>query len=388
VRAAWIVVAVAAVGLAGGAGANASPAAPGPVNLTLRLSDLAPGYLVGDDSGCGSGLVGEGVPADLENAMRQHRHRGCVSQFELLWAPPGAPAGPPLVESTAFRFAQQSGAEAAFAMAQSVVAHVIGARRGSLVPRPATVTIGDSLAMFETNDALVEGRARRPGVAVLWRTGRVLALLFTGGQAGPSAEQTALALAARQQARIVTPTPLGPRENDDREVPLDNPGLGIEVHWLGRHFRPAGPLPPLALTASYGPMTRFGGPGWRAELDYSARGRGIGVKLGLWRPSAFARFRRSRLGRLARTGRCATAERHDLRAGRAVIYGGYSDPPRRCRERPPDRYLAHVFLDRMVVTVNVPFCFCRDLNRPRGDPYDTRAGMRAVAEGLRLRPTP
>ena len=71
-----------------------------------------------------------------------------------------------------------------------------------------------------------------------------------------------------------------------------------------------------------------------------------------------------------------------------MIYGGYSDPPSRCRERAPDRYFAHVFLDGVVVTVNVPFCFCRDLNRPRDDPYDTGAGMKAVAEGLRLRPTP
>jgi hypothetical protein len=49
------------------------------------------------------------------------------------------------------------------------------------------------------------------------------------------------------------------------------------------------------------------GPGWRAEIDYEAVRGGAGVKLGLWIPREFARFKRSRLGRLVRTWRCTRA---------------------------------------------------------------------------------
>jgi hypothetical protein len=357
-----------------------------PRDLTLRLSDLAPGYLVGDDSGCGLGLTGEGAPRALLR-LERHRHRGCSMEFERLWAPPGEPSGPPLVESAAFRFSREPGAVAGFGSAQALVAHVLGVRHGSLGPLSLQVSIGDAVAAFRTNDALVEGRPRRPGVALLWRAGRVLSLVFAGGRGGADGEQAAVRLALLQHARIRSPSPLRPGDNDDREVPLDNPRLGIEVHWLGRRFQPAGRLPALVLADSFGPLGPGEGPGWLAELDYEARGRGAGVKLGLWRPSDFARFERSRLGRLVRAHRCARSEQLALPAGRAVIYAGYSDPPTRCRVRAPDRYLAHVFLDGLVVSVNVPICFlCVNDDPDHPDPYDTLAGMRAVVKGLQPRP--
>ena len=367
------------------------PAAPvqaagAPRDLTLRLLDLAPGYLVGDDSGCGLGLTGEGAPRELLR-LERHRPRGCIMEFERLWAPPGEPSGPPLVESAAFRFSREAGAVAGFASARALLAHVLGVRRGSLGPLSLHASIGDAVAAYRTNDALVEGRPRRPGVAVLWRAGRVLSLVFAGGRGGADGEQAAVRLALLQQARIRSPSALRPGDNDDREVPLDNPRLGTEVHWLGRRFQPAGRLPALVLADSFGPLGPGEGPGWLAELDYDARGRGAGVKLGIWTPSDFARFERSRLGRLVRAHRCARSEQLDLPAGRAVIYGGHSDPPTRCRARAPDRYLAHVFLDGLVVSVNVPICFlCIEGDADHPDPYDTLAGMRAVVTGLRPRP--
>ena len=116
--------------------------------------------------------------------LGRHRHRGCGSQFERLWVPPGGSAGPPLVESVAIRFASGAGAEAGLGVARPLAAYVLGLRAASLERRPASVAIGDTTLVFRTGDALVEGRADRPGVVVLWRSGRVLSLLFTGGQAG------------------------------------------------------------------------------------------------------------------------------------------------------------------------------------------------------------
>jgi hypothetical protein len=363
----------------------AAAQAAAPRDLTLRLSDLARGYLVGDDSGCGVGLTGEGAPRELLR-LERHRHRGCIMEFEQLWALPGEPSGPPLVESATFRFSREAGAVTGFASARALVAHVLGVRRGSLGPLSVRTSIGDAVAAFRTNDALVQGRPGRPGVAVLWRAGRVLSLVFAGGRGGADGEQAAVRLALLQHARLKSPTSLRSGDNDDREVPLDNPRLGIAVHWLGSRFQRAGRLPALVLADSFGPLGRGTGPGWLAELDYQARGRGAGVKLGLWTPSDFARFERSRLGRLVRAHRCARSEQLDLPGGRAVIYAGYSDPPKRCRARAPDRYLAHVFLDGLVVSVNVPHCFlCIDGDADL-DPYDTLAGMRTVVEGLRPRP--
>jgi hypothetical protein len=382
-----LVVLVTAAALWSGVAAGLPRAASGPEALTLRLSDLGPGYLVGDDSGCSLSLGGEGAPGVLVGLGRRYRHRGCLIQFERLWVPPAEPPGPALVESAAIEFGREAGAVAGFEAARAVIAYTTGVPRDSLERRPVTVTFGDSGAVLHTNDALVEGRTGRPGVALLWRTGRVLSFVFVGGEAGAAGEVRALGLARVQQARIEVPTPLLPEENDDRAVPLDNPQLGVPVYWLGPRLQPQGRLPTLVLEDSFGPLDRRSGPGWRADIDYRAGDPGAGVKLGLWWPRAFARFSRTRLGRLVRTQRCARAERLELAAGRAVIYGGYATPPKRCGRRPPDRYLAHTFLDDVVITINIPSCFlCVEPEPGRRDPYDTFAGMKTVIKALEPRP--
>jgi hypothetical protein len=381
-----LVVVVSAAALWGGVAGGSPRAASGTEELTLRLSDLGPGYLVGDDSGCGLSLAGEGAPRVLVALGRRYRHRGCVIQFERLWVPSGEPPAPALVESAAIEFQGEAGAVAGLEVARAGIAYTTGVPRDSLERRPATVTLGDSIAVFHTDDALVEGRGGRPGVAVVWRTGRVLSLVFAGGLAGTAGEERALGLAQLQQRRIEAPTPLLPTENDDRTVPLDNPGLSVPVYWLGPRLRPAGRLPTLVLEDSFGPLGRHNGPGWRAEIDYSAGDRRGGVKLGLWSPRAFARFSRTRLGRLVRTQRCARATRRDLPTGRAVIYAGHANPPKRCGRRPPNLYLAHVFLDDVVLTINVPVCFlCVELVRGLRDPYNTLPGLMTVIKALEPR---
>jgi hypothetical protein len=68
--------------------------------------------------------------------------------------------------------------------------------------------------------------------------------------------------------------------------------------------------------------------------------------------------------------------------GRAVIYAGYERPPASCGTARPDRFLAHVFFDDMVVSVNAVGCWrCRE----DGGPYDSMAGMRAIVRALRPR---
>jgi hypothetical protein len=359
---------VLALTLGGGAQAQADPR-----DLTLRLADVGRGYLVGDDSGCGMTLS-EGAPPSLARLQREHPQHNCSIELERLWAPPAGTAGPRLVESFAFEFTTANGAEAGFAVGADLAAYSLGLERRSLVAVEPAAPLGDAAARFETDDALVDGLPRRPGTVFVWRTGSVLAILLAGGRAG---REAALPLAHRQQARIVAPTPLRLRDTDDREVPLDNPRLGIPVHWLGRRFDPGPGLPPLTLSDSFGPSPQGGGPGWVADIEY----RG-GVELGLWKPRAWARFKRTRLGRQIWDWPCARAKHLRVEGGRAVVHAGHAQRQKRCGLRRRDRFLAHVYLRDVVVTVNVPICLlCRD----QAGRYDSMAGMKAVVRGLKPR---
>jgi hypothetical protein len=381
--------AVLLIGLLTAAGADAAGGAqrPGadPRNLILRLADLGQGYGIGDDSSCGLPLSDEGAPRSLARLERRYRQRSCGNEFERLWVAPGAAAGPPGVESSAFLFQRELGARKAFKLRRSLVAFSLGLRRSSLKRIGLSKPTGNAADAYETHDALVDGLPGRPGVVIFWRTGRLISLVFVAGRAATTGQQEALRLAQIQESRIERPTALQPGENDDLEVPLDNPGLGVEAQWLGRHFRPGGGLAPLVLRDSVAPIGPHEGPGWHAELDYASRSA-TGVMLGLWKPRAWARFRRTRLGRLVWHQRCARADRFGVEGGRAVIYSGYSRRQKHCGRRRPDRLLAHVYLRGLVVSVNIPICFACVKPERRPDPYNSRAGLRAVVRGLHPRP--
>jgi hypothetical protein len=363
-----------------------------PEDLVLRLGDLGAGYVVGDDGGCGSSFGREGTPPPLLRLERRHPFRGCGIEFDEAWAPPGVHR-PADVVSHAYVFRDSAGAAAALRVGAGLLQFAVGPSRSSFVRRPPSRPVGDEAVVLETDEALARGRPGRPGVAVTWRTGRVLSFVFEAGLPAERGEASALALAERQQARLEAPTPLRPHENDDLEVPLDDPQIAGLVHWLGRGYDPPGRLGRLRLSEVY-----RNGPGWAAGLRYAG-----GVWLGAWRPRAFARFKRSRLGRLVWHSPCAKSTRFDSGEGRAVIYRGYGPPegdrpphlgPIRlapgiesgpCPTRERDRVLAHVHLEGAVVTVNVPVCFFCIAHHGRGNPYNSLAGMKAVIRALRPR---
>ena len=342
--------------------AIAAPAAGAPEDLPLRLPDLGPGYVVNEHD-CGLVLTGEeDTPPVLDRVLRPP---GCFAEFTRVWRPRGTPRGARTVESLAWPFADAAGAAAAFAEARTLTAFAAGLPRRMLTRRPHADGPGDESALFAFG--------RRPHAALLWRSGAVLSLVFTGARSARVAEASAGALAAAQQARLVAPAPLGPADYDDREVPLDDPGLAVPVVWLGRQAQPVTGLPPLILTDSHGPG---GPPGLAASLEYGA------LTLDLWRPRAFARFARTRVGRVVRRQRCARVERITVPGGRATLVGGYASPPRRCDRRAPDVWFADVHLGDVVVSVNRPVCLlCVD----GGGPYAAPAALEAVIAALRRR---
>jgi hypothetical protein len=195
----------------------------------------------------------------------------------------------------------------------------------------------------------------------------------------------AFALADRQHARLEQPTPIGPGENDDLEVALDNPRLPFPILWLGRRFDPPGALPPLDLELSDAAPNGISGPGYRAHLWYRAAGAGTTI-IGIWRPRDFAAFRRTRLGRLVWSSPCTRRRTLQVRGGRAILFAGYRTTPRRpCPSRSPDRHLAYVARDGVVVSIAWPHCLCEPNVPADSSAYNSLRGMETLVRGLQRR---
>ena len=157
----------------------------------------------------------------------------------------------------------------------------------------------------------------------------------------------------------------------------------MPVYWLDRTFGPGGEVPPIRLNEVYASETG-------AQLGYSSSepGRYAGVRMVLMPPSAWERERRTRLGRLVWDSPCARKTVVELPDGHAEIYEGYgvSRPLRKpCPTSEPDRVVAIAYLDGVVATVNMPYCYsCGVVSS--GNPYETVDAMTAVVHGLKVRP--
>jgi hypothetical protein len=359
--------------LVAGCGANHAPETrriDNPEAAVLRAGDLPRGYREGDDTGCGLATT-EGDDPELESVFANDRPRVCIIELERVWA--GA-NGPRSVTSAAYVFHDAAAAARGFRTRTPLFAYT-----ASLWPRETRGTgLGDE-------GQVVRGRGlNNPAVGVVWRTGNVLAMLVVE----PADEPAALAFAHLQQRRIAGTSQAVAPPTDTIELELDDPALKLPVYWLGRSFDPAGPLPELDLGAASVLAT---GPGDSVKLDYggAASGHAIGITLDVWQPDAWQRFRRTRLGRLVWDSGCARKTTVQLAGGQADIFQGYGtrlplEPP--CPSRPPDRVLAHVYLHGVVVAVDMPYCYSCAGPPVLRNPYETVAGMTAIAKGLRVRP--
>jgi hypothetical protein len=347
--------------------------------LMLRLTDLGHGYTIGDDTGCGGGV--EGAPDDLAQAIITHLPEACSIEFESFRLSP-------YVESTAMTFHTPDGSAALFALRTQLLKYTEAIDRATEYPQ---VGIGEEARLFLTRDAFIPGSSGsgRSGAVVVWRRRTTLAMLLVAGPRQDRAKRMAQRLAARQDYRIRAPTPIGPRDDDDLEVPLADPRLGVPVQWLGRRFAPGRGLASLRLAYTSGPERAEDGlPGTRAQLEYEAkRPRTRGVDLEVWRPQAWRRVSRELSGpELWRTP-CTRARQVALSAGHATIYAGFARLPRSgaCPRRPRDSFAALAFFRRAVVAVNMPYCNgCAEGVAGRNAPYNSVGGMIAVVRGLHL----
>jgi hypothetical protein len=399
-----------ALGLAIALRSGGSAAAPRivPRQMLLRLHDLPPGYLVGDDSGCGQ-MGTEGAPPELAVFVVENHPRGCSFQYERLYRLPGHRPYPALVESMAFAVPTAETAGEGLELAPQLIASEAGINRLDEVAAPQR--IGDATRRFHTSGALVGGQRGRQGSIVTWRFGRALALLVVAGQPRGADDRIALRLAHRQQTHLERPTPYPRRQYDDTLVPLDNPALRMPVFWLGRAFRPGHGLRPVRLERAYGPIERGGGPPWeKLELWYAGS-----LYLRAWKPTGWELFRKTRFGRLALGLPCARSTEFKFKRGQATILAShgmagpaeppppvkarrrargqaiagrgapYAARPQSCPDKPPNRFTAVVHIDHVVVAVNLPPSIPA-ASEPGYGPYNSVRGMKAVVRSLRLRP--
>jgi hypothetical protein len=345
--------------------------------LVLRVSDLPPAYVVGDDSGCGIGT--ENAPAELAHVVVAHLPEECSIELENR-------RGSPYILSSALAFRTLEGASAMFAVRRQLLAYETGSTGLTEKPQGG---VGEEARLFLVPDAYGPYGGDRPGAAVLWRRGAALGIVLVARPGKRAGIRMATRLAARQDARMQHPTPLRAADNDDLEVPIADPRVGVPVQWLGRRFARRG-LAPLHLAYTFGPeRPQEGLPMPRAQMEYEARKpRTYGVDLNLWQPAQWRRVDRGLPGpQLWRTP-CARARFVRLRSGHAIVYSGHAKLSRsgRCPSRPHDSFAALAYFRRVVVAVNMPYCNgCADGVTGKTAPYNSVRGMLAVVRSLRLR---
>jgi hypothetical protein len=352
-------------------------------SLVLAPRDLWRGYALGDDTACGRFHLEE-ASETFTNFVRETDPVGCAVEVVYIWGGGRTKAVPRAVDSGAIVVDNTGDARRGMELREDLIRFVSGESPRDFEEVPA---FGHEAVQFRNGGFDIQS-----GAGVIWRNGNMIAVVFASG-AGlrpEKAPDVALALARKQQRRIENPTPPTSDTVEDTELPLEDPSLDAPIYWLGRAFHPEGNLPSLSFSKAHTYGGSGGEPAFTAEIDYGVEdaGKTYGVKLEVFRPDSFEKFKRTIIGRFVRDTPCATATKVRLSRGHATVWAGFAKPARPpCPGKPYDRYFAHVFLNGAVVTVNHPLCYypCRANPRGRADPYNTPRGLIAVAQGLRRR---
>lgn len=354
---------------------------PDPAPLTLRLPDLGPGYVMNDtgssaaDDACTRLVLSARGLSRTVHRIGRFPYRSCWMSFARAWTPPDTLPGPDYVDSIGFAFDDPQGAQALLAHPRAIPALLLSVAPRQLRVAEQVPEIGEEAVLLRLG-----GRGLLSVVIVVWRTGSTVGMIGATEIRGADAnEESALRLAAVQQARIAAPTPLLASDFDDLEVPLDDPAIDVPIHWVGRDLdrRPRFPrvrlqtVEPLAL-----PDRRAG---LRAVLTYGPHEEVTAFRLVLFHPRAFARPALARELAVMRRDRCARVIRISLADGGATLYA----TKRGCRSRTLDGTIALVRLPGVRIVVEpVHGCAeCTDVVTRWSSP----AGVRAIVRALRIR---
>lgn len=357
------------------AGANQGPSGKlvaAAEERVLRLHDLPPGYVIVDSS-CEAWSPAEEDRGPLDRWILKYWPEGCDFSYEQLFQVPSLSPSPPVAVAQVTNTPSEASAEIGFGLILRELAADIEVKDGG------SVSIGPAGPVAH----IFRVRFRSSfGTAIFWRQGRLIAGVASHGMKPPENDQAALHLAQVQQGRIDAPSPYTEAERDDREVPLDDPGLKVNVYWTGNPFRPGHGLPATKLEKAFkieGPLA--GPPGQKLNIYYED------FSLGTWTRQSWKRYKQGVVGARNLRARCARTTTVPLERGQAIVYAGYRRVRlRACPDGPPDRYWAVAHIGREVVGVNFPNCIA--CFGPESGPYDSLRGMKAILRGLTLRPQP
>ena len=366
---------VLATAFAGSTPASASSKGPLAEQMLLRLTELPPGYVFGENSFCAPvRAFPESEQDELYAIERQYHPYVCHIEYERLFVLPEQATTVPIVTGFVVTTPAPEAARRLLGAAPELLENVL--LEEDLVTAVPVSTLGEESRLMRTLNARYRRRGSLPGSVLLWRQGDVLAGVYAAGATQARNDAAAETYARLQQAHVESPSAYRWGEANDVPVFLGNPYLRVPVYWLGRNFKPKG-LEPSYFINAYGRRELEGGlPGEQLVTQYAP-----GLYLHTWLPSGWKRFARTPLGRRQWSWRCTQSRRLPLARGRAVIYAsyrrGFGDS---CPKHPPHHFSAHVFLPGAVIAIGPALC-----GTCQGDlyGYESWRGMEAVVRGLR-----
>jgi hypothetical protein len=346
----------------------------GAEETVLRLHDLPPGYTIESDSGCETiRPIRIKQFRALDRWIIGARPAVCQFEYERRFRVPGLELAPPELEGETINTPSKEAATRGWKIFQRLID-----RSPYLEPR-GSVSVGPDGPTAKLLRRKGEDAGPIPASMLLWRHGKLLALVEAGGMEPQENDAAALQYAQVQQAHLESPSPYTEAERDDTEVMLDDPGLKFPVYWLGRTFAGGG-FPPAELQTAA--VIKAGGlPGAKLELRYD------GFNLETWTRRSWELFQSSFFRRLNRP-RCTRTYAFEWEQGHAIISAGYR---RRtfdggCPDFPPTRYWAAAHIGGVVIGVNQTTCRCLS---PGSGPYsESLHGMKTILRRLTLRPKP
>jgi hypothetical protein len=361
--------------------------------MVLRLTDLPPGYMnqalqegLEDEPYCARLTDPEDTPPKLSRFVRRYHPKGCVGVYYSRYTVPGQEFAPLTVGTGVLALDSKRAADAGW----SVVPVLLGRLLDDKLPRelPAPVRIGKATRLFHSKESDPEEEARTASF-LAWRSDNTIATVLVVATSFAEGDRIAAELARRQQAHISKPTPYTGAERFDGDVPLDDPALQVPVYWLGLNFVPDHGLPSnrfydATAPEPYAPTGKSSigleeGPGAVLFLRYE------NFAIDSWSAATWPLYLKAPVSRVLTTWHCTEARTVALPSGgTATIYGGYRRNYKRCPDKAPTAFTAWVEIGGMHVVVNAPWSPTDIFHTP----YDSFAGMEAIARGLQLRPKP
>jgi hypothetical protein len=357
----------------------------------LRLKDLPLGYRLlsfgpspeyrAQSFTCSAVEPANSQPG-LAAFLRRYSPFGCYAIYYRSFRVPGTTPASLAVGTGTMVTGSIEGAEAGLAVAPELLSHLLGDELPEEVA--PTTTIGDATRLFHwRHPALFKSKERPDSSFLVWRFGGVVATVFATGGTAAANDRTVLELAQLQQQRVESPVPFEPSELDSSEVALEDPALDIPVFWLGRRFAPGHGLQRLRLLDSAS-ASGAGSLAPRVNLAYVDHPRlthAETVYLDFWSRSQWKRLEVKR-SKPPAVPSCPTAKPLRIAREHLVIYRGFEAGFKGCGDRVRrGAYTARIYLPGVVATAETSMT-CAVCARAGTGPYDSRAGMEAIARGL------